>query len=184
VTHSSDKALIRRILAGDHEACVELIRQYHAPIYRLLVHLCRDAHLAEDLSQETFLAAWAKISSFNATSSLNTWLHTIAYRKFIDAHRRHERTVTTQSDPSIGRAQANTLSPYESALANDENRRLYRALDCLKLAERDVVVLHYLQGLSYEEMAAVLEQPTGTVKWRTREALENLRSALEGRPNK
>jgi RNA polymerase sigma-70 factor (ECF subfamily) len=171
--------LIQRILAGNHEACVELIRQYHAPIYRLLVHLCRDAHLAEDLSQETFLAAWAKIGSFNATSSLGTWLHTIAYRKFIDAHRRDERTVTTQSDPSIDRAQANAPSPYESALASDENRRLYRALDCLKPAERDVVVLHYLQGLSYDDMAAVLGQPTGTVKWRTHQALENLRIALE-----
>jgi RNA polymerase sigma-70 factor (ECF subfamily) len=184
VTPRSDKALIKRILAGNHEACVELIRQYHAPIYRLLVHLCRDAHLAEDLSQETFLAAWAKIGSFNATSSLNTWLHTIAYRKFIDAHRRHERTVTTQSDPSIDRAPADSPGPYESALASDQKRRLYRALDCLKPAERDVVVLHYLQGLTYEDMAAMLGQPTGTVKWRTREALEHLRNALEGKSKK
>jgi RNA polymerase sigma-70 factor, ECF subfamily len=184
VTHSSDKALIRRILAGDHEACVELIRQYHAPIYRLLVHLCRDAHLAEDLSQETFLAAWAKIGSFNAASSLSTWLHTIAYRKFIDAHRRQERTVTTQSDPSVDRVQADNPSPYESALASEQNRRLYHALDHLKPAERDVVVLHYLQGLSYEETAAVLGQPTGTVKWRTREALEHLRSTLESKSEK
>jgi hypothetical protein len=45
VTQRSDNSLIKRILAGNHEACVELIRQYHAPIYRLLVHLSRDAHL-------------------------------------------------------------------------------------------------------------------------------------------
>jgi len=176
--------LIKSILAGNHEACVELIAQYHAPIYRLLVHLSRDAHLAEDLAQETFLAAWAKIDSFNAASSLNTWLHTIAYRKFIDARRRHERTVTTQGDTSIEQVQANTPSPYDSALASEETRQLYRALDCLKPAERDVVVLHYLQGLSYEELATVFGQPTGTVKWRTRQALENLRSALESKIEK
>lgn len=184
MTQRSEKALVQRILAGDREACVELIGQFHAPIYRLLAHLCRDAHLAEDLAQETFLAAWAKIGRFNVASSLNTWLHTIAYRKFIDAHRRHERTVTTKGDASIDRAQSKTPDPYETALSSDENRRLYRALDRLKPAERDVVVLHYLQGLSYEDMAAVVEQPTGTVKWRTRQALEHLRTALESKSEK
>lgn len=184
MTQRSDKSLIKRILAGNHEACVELIRQYHAPIYRLLLHLSRDVHSAEDLAQETFLAAWAKIGSFNAASSLNTWLHAIAYRKFVDARRRHERTIATQGDTSIEQAHAKTPSPYDSALASEETRRLYRALDRLKPAERDVAVLHYLQGLSYEELAAVLAQPTGTVKWRTRQALENLRSAMESKIEK
>jgi RNA polymerase sigma-70 factor, ECF subfamily len=184
VTQRSEKALVQRILAGDHEACVELIERFHAPIYRLLAHLCRDAHLAEDLTQETFLTAWAKIAGFNSTSSLNTWLHTIAYRKFIDAHRRNERTVTTQGDVSVDRAPSKVPDPYAVALANDENRQLYRALDRLKPVERDVVVLHYLQGLSYEDMAAIVEQPTGTVKWRTRQALERLRTALESKSKK
>ena len=184
MTHRSDKALIKRILTGDREACVELVARYHAPIYRLLGHLCRDNHLAEDLTQETFLAAWAKIDTFNAASSLNTWLHTIAYRKFIDAHRRRTRTVTTQNDALIDRAQSNSPSPYERALANEASRRLYRALDRLKPAERDVVVLHYLQGLSYEEVAGVLAEPTGTVKWRTRQAIERLRTALEVKSEK
>jgi RNA polymerase sigma-70 factor, ECF subfamily len=181
VINKLDNLLVNRILAGNHEACVELIRQYHAPIYRLLVHLSRDAHLAEDLAQETFAAAWAKIGSFNRASSLNTWLHTIAYRKFIDAHRRHERTVATRADDSIHQAESNTPTPYECALASEENLRLYRALDHLKPADRDIVVLHYLQGLSYEEMGAVFDSPTGTLKWRTRQALDNLRSILEGK---
>jgi RNA polymerase sigma-70 factor, ECF subfamily len=184
VTQRPENALVKRILAGDHEACVEFVRQYHAPIYRLLLHLCRDAHQAEDLAQETFLAAWAKIGTFSAASSLHTWLHRIAYRKFIDAHRRTERRITTKTDVPIDQAQSNTLSPYESALASEESHRLYRALDRLKPADRDVVVLHYLQGLNYEQMADVLDNPTGTVKWRTRQALENLRSVLEGKIDK
>jgi RNA polymerase sigma-70 factor, ECF subfamily len=181
VTQKTDNALVKRILAGNHEACVELIRQYHAPIYRLLVHLSRDAHLAEDLAQETFLAAWAKIGSFNRASSLNTWLHTIAYRKFIDAHRRRERTVTTRGDASIDRAESNISNPYASALASEESLRLYRALDRLEPAERDIVVFHYLQGLSYEEMRSVFGSPTGTLKWRIHQALENLRRVLESK---
>jgi RNA polymerase sigma-70 factor (ECF subfamily) len=174
---------VKRILAGNREACAELIGQYHAPIYRLLVHLCRDAHLAEDLAQESFLAAWAKIGSFNAASSLNTWLHTIAYRKFVDNHRRQERAVAAHSDTPLEQVQSNTPNPYDSAMFNDQSRRLYQALDGLAPAERDAVILHYLQDLSYEEMAAVLGQPSGTIKWRTHQALENLRSILTGKRN-
>ncbi len=181
MTKRSDNALIKRILAGNHEACVELVRLYHAPIYRLLVHLCRDAHLAEDLTQETFVAAWAACSKFKGSSSLSTWLHSIAYRKFIDMHRRGTRNVATGPDGGLEHVKSGDPAPYEAAFANDQSRRLYRALENLKPAERDVVVLHYLQGLSYEEMASVLQRPSGTVKWRTREALENLRIALEGK---
>ena len=180
MTQRSDKALAKRILAGDREACVELIRQLHAPIYRMLFHLCRDAHLAEDLTQESFLTAWSKIGGFKATSSLKTWLHQIAYRKFIDDHRRQQRTVVAQV-ASADAVRSNAPNPYDTALAQDESGRLYVALDRLEAAERDVVVLHYLQGLSYEEMADVLAQPSGTVKWRTREALENLRRILDAK---
>ena len=179
MTQTSDKALLKRILAGNHEACVELVRQYHAPIYRLLVHLCRDAHLAEDLTQETFLIAWTKIATFKAASSLHTWLHTIAYRKFIDTCRRGERTVRTTTETPLDAAQSNVANPSESAMKTEQARRLHTALDRLVPTERDILVLHYLQGMSYQEMSVVLEEPTGTLKWRTRQSLESLRTALE-----
>jgi RNA polymerase sigma-70 factor, ECF subfamily len=181
VTQQTEHALVKRILAGNREACVEFVALHHAPIYRLLVHLARDSHFAEDLTQETFLAAWAKIGSFNRASSLNTWLHKIAYRKFLDSHRRQQRSVVTQSDATLAEARSSVVDPYASALAADENRHLYLALDRLPPPEREVVVLHYLQNLSYAEMAEVLEQPSGTIKWRTAQALEHLRELLEAK---
>ena len=182
MTQTSDNALLRRILAGSHEACAEFVREHHAPVYRLLVHLCRDVHLAEDLTQETFLVAWTKIRSFKAASSLNTWLHTIAYRKFIDSCRQGERPKSVQS--AVDDRQSRLPSPYEAALANDESRQLYSALDRLTELDRDILVLHYLQGLSYQEMAAVLGEPNGTVKWRTSQAMERLRQELTKRSAK
>jgi RNA polymerase sigma-70 factor (ECF subfamily) len=182
VTQTSDNALLRRILAGSHEACAEFVREHHAPVYRLLVHLCRDVHLAEDLTQETFLVAWTKIRSFKAASSLNTWLHTIAYRKFIDACRLGERSKTVQT--AVDDRRSPEPNPYEAALVNDETRQLYRALDGLPDSDRDILVLHYLQGLSYQQMAVVLEEPSGTVKWRTSAAIEHLRQALTKRSAK
>ena len=77
--------------------------------------------------------------------------------------------------PGTGPAPA---GPLEAVAADDEARRLYRALGDLQGPERTLLVLHYLQGLSYREMAAVLDEPTGTVKWRTAEALNRLRALL------
>ena len=68
--------------------------------------------------------------------------------------------------------------PYHLMLADDESRNLYRALDELQPANRTLLVLHYLQGLSYREMALVLDEPTGTIKWRTAEALKCLRTLV------
>jgi RNA polymerase sigma factor (sigma-70 family) len=68
--------------------------------------------------------------------------------------------------------------PLDAVLADDESRLLYRALHKLNASDRALLALHYLQGLSYREMAAVLDEPTGTVKWRTCEALNRLRPLL------
>jgi RNA polymerase sigma-70 factor, ECF subfamily len=181
LTHWSDKDLAKNILAGEHDACVELVRSYHAPIYRLLAYLCRDTHTAEDLVQETFAAAWAKIGTYNGSSSLCSWLHRIAYRKFIDAYRRKNRNMARGANWGIGGAESQYPNPQEEASDRDESEQLRRAVDGLKPAERSIVVLHYFQGLSYQEVAEVTGEPAGTVRWRARCALENLRQELKGK---
>jgi RNA polymerase sigma-70 factor (ECF subfamily) len=177
--HWSDKTLAKKILAGDREACVELIRSYHAPIYRLLAHLCRDVHCAEDLTQETFATAWVKLGTFTGSSSLGTWLHQIAYRKFIDAYRRKTRAVVGGPDKEIHQVESKKTDPRDAALASEESEQLRQAVDGLKPAERSVIVLRYFQGLSYQEVAEVTGEPAGTVRWRSRCALEHLRRWLK-----
>jgi RNA polymerase sigma-70 factor, ECF subfamily len=181
VNRWSEKLLVRRILAGDYEAYQQLIQLHHQAIYRLLVHLCRDTHLAEDLTQETFAAAWAGIGAFGGSASLATWLHRIAYRKFVDTHRRKQPVAAIEPDQIAERAHSDAPDPLDEVLASEQSRRLYQALARLEPAERDVVVLHYLQALSYREMAEVLDEPSGTIKWRTSRALTKLKTLLEGR---
>jgi RNA polymerase sigma-70 factor, ECF subfamily len=177
----SEESLASRIVAGNREACVQFVRLHHAPIYRLLVRLCGDRHLAEDLTQETFAAGWAGIGAFNGTCSLGTWLHRIAYRKFVDAYRRGSRgNIRSNADEAIRQIHSTARNPLDEVLAGEQSRELQRAIDRLKPAERDVIVLHYLQGLSFREMAHVLDEPAGTVKWRTSQALEDLRTLLGG----
>src|SRR2546429_9654161 len=78
-----DRRLIEGLRARDSKACAQLVRDHYAAIYRLLAHLTRDVHAAEDLCQETFAAGWRKIGSFAGESSIATWLHRIAYRRFL-----------------------------------------------------------------------------------------------------
>ena len=173
LTNSDDRPLLSCLRAGDSEACAELVRGHYEIVYRFLVHLTRDVHGAEDLTQETFATAWERIATFQGRSTLATWLHRIAYTKFIDVQRAQRR------DSTLGeRAKSQPTDPLATAMAVDEARSLYGALDGLDLADRTLIVLHYLQGMSYREMALVLNEPNGTVKWRTREALNNLRFLL------
>src|SRR5436309_8441585 len=88
-----DQRLLHNLRAGRPEACAELVRGHYQTVYRFLAHLTRDVHQAEDLTQETFAAAWEKIATFRGRSTLATWLHRIAYTKFIDARRTQRRAA-------------------------------------------------------------------------------------------
>lgn len=173
-----DRRLARRIARGDEDACVELVRAHHRSIFAFLLHLCRHRQSAEDVTQETFAAAWAGIGGFNGTSSLATWLHRIAYRKFVDLRRR-DRLPAAPPPPAPGGREPRHEDPLDRLVADEESRRLRLAVAELDDAARETIVLHYFQGLSYREMADVLDQPTGTVKWWTSRALAQLKALLE-----
>lgn len=176
MTEPDDPRLLRDLRAGRPEACAELIRAHYRAVYRWLMHLTRDIHRAEDLTQETFAVAWEKIAAFDGRASLATWLHRIAYTRFIDAQRALRRAAALPEH--LGSPRGAPADPADAATASDEARHLVRALQRLDAPERTVLVLHYLQGLSYREMAVVLDEPVGTVKWRTAEALGRLRPLL------
>jgi RNA polymerase sigma-70 factor (ECF subfamily) len=176
VTESDDHRLLSNLRAGRPEACVELVRVHYQRIYRFLVHLTGDVHQAEDLTQETFAAAWEKLAAFQGRAALGTWLHRIAYRKFIDVQRA-ERCAAGMLE-RLTSPKVSPADPLDAVTADDDAQHLYQALDRLPAPERIVLVLHYLQGFSYREMAAVLDEPSGTVKWRTAQALHHLRALL------
>jgi len=176
MTEPDDQRLLSNLRAGRSEACAELVRAHYQTVYRFLVHLTRDVHQAEDLTQETFATAWERIGKFEGRATLSTWLHRIAYTKWIDAQRAarrgagmRERLTSPRLSPS---------DPFDTVMADDEAQRVYRAMRGLDASARTLLVLHYLQGLSYREMSSVLDEPTGTLKWRTCEALNRLRALL------
>ena len=175
-----ERRLIDRAVAGDANACAALVRAHYASVYRLLVHLTRgDAHLAEDLCQDTFAVVWAKLATFTGGSALATWVHRIAYRRFLDS-RRAARKGRARPDENDGTARDRDAvdGPLAASVAGEEAAALHAAIDRLQPADRQAIAMHYLSGLSYREIAAITDEPLGTVKWRTSAALGRLRVLL------
>lgn len=173
---------LKQLRRGRRRAYEAVVLKHYRDIFRFMAYLTRDKSLAEELTQETFASAWAGIDSFKVRASLGTWLHRIAYRKFIDSKRSLRRDADLMA--GLKKQNNNTLESSNplNRLTDDENSRLlYQAMRMLKSSEYMVIVLHYIQGLSFRQVAKILDQPVGTVKWQTSRALKNLRSRLTGR---
>lgn len=180
--HRSKRQNLKDIRKGRREAWEAVISQNYKSIYRFMAYLTADVSLAEDLTQETFVSAWTNIDRFKGRASIGTWLHRIAYNKFIDARRNLKRRVASIS--GLGKPQPDvpeTSNPLYRLMADEHSRLLYEAIRRLASPEYIVIVLHYIQGLSFRQMAKVLDVPVGTVKWQTSHALKRLKGFLTGR---
>ena len=178
----SERQNLKDIREGRREAWEAVISQNYKSIYGFMAYLTGDKTVAEDLTQETFVSAWTNIDRFKGRASIGTWLHKIAYNKFVDSRRNLERHVASISGlGSKQHAIPETSSPLYRLMADEHSRLLYNALRRLESSQYIVIVLHYVQGLSFREMAKVLDEPIGTVKWQTSHALKRLRGFLTGR---
>jgi RNA polymerase sigma factor (sigma-70 family) len=168
----SDADLIARVLAReDHNAFGELVRRYQSPVRAFLARMARgDAHLADDLAQETFLKAWKKLYTFRGSARFSTWLFGIAFNEFRDFARRRKELALEDADNL----------PEESAAAGDGMLRLdlTEALKCLSSNERAAVLLCCQNGLSHEEVSQILDCPLGTVKTNILRGKDKLRRFL------
>lgn len=173
---------LKKLRQGRREAYEAVVLQHYRPIYRFMAYLTRDTGLAEELTQETFASAWANIDCFRRQASFGTWLHQIAYRKFIDTTRRLQRNaalIDRLKEEKDGAQE--TSNPLHKLTADEHSRILYEAMRRLNSSEYIVIVLHYIQGLSFRQVAKVLDRPVGTVKWQTSKALKKLKASLTGR---
>ena len=178
----AERQLLLEMRGGRREACEDLVRRHYEAIYRFLAYLTGDGSAADDLTQETFAAAWLGIGGFEGRSTVSTWLHRIAYGKFVDGQRKNERLGRLKSEwARDGQGLREAAGPMARLLEDERSEELYRALRGLEQKDHTLIVLHYLQEKSYREMAEILEEPAGTIKWRMSRALKDLKSKLNGR---
>ena len=182
MTRRAERKNIKKLRQGHRDAAEALICQHYRSIYRLLAYLTRDAGFAEDLTQETFAAAWAGIGSYKARASFKTWLHRIAYHKFIDARRQARRNAALMEKLKNEKTNAHEPQDPLHRLTTDEHWNiLHETMAKLPSSDYTIIVLHYVQGLSLRQVADVIDQPVGTVKWKVSKALKKLKDYLTDR---
>jgi RNA polymerase sigma-70 factor (ECF subfamily) len=171
-----ERGILRKLRRRQHEAYEAVVDAYYGSVHRLTLFLTGDAELAEDLTQEVFASAWDAIDRFQGRASVRTWLHRIAYHCVVDARRRRdrERALTRK----IADQATEATDPVSKIVADERLAQVYAVLSSLSDDERALLVLHYIEGLSYREVATILDRPNGTVKWLTSRALEKLRKRL------
>lgn len=172
--HAEDEsALIARSLDGDHDAYGKLVDRYKRAIYHHCFAMVRNENVAEDIAQDTFIAAYYKLHLYKPEHRFSTWLFKIATNKSLDWLRRAAREVA--ADDELIAAVA-SHHPQPPQVAHD--RELHDAVERLKPKYRAVVSLYYWQGMSYQQIAAVLSCPVGSVRGWMNRAKDQLRKEL------
>ena len=177
----TEQELVRAAAGGDTEAFERLVRTYENKIYHLALRMCGSSEEASDIAQEAFLAAWRGLPSFRGEANFATWLYRLTSNAAIDYLRRQkkERGDMSLDDEDLGLDAVDTGPGPQDAAERTEVRSVVAAgLQELSEGHRQVLVLREIQGLSYEEIADVLEVDLGTVKSRISRARTALRKIL------
>ncbi len=174
-----EQELVARLAAGDREdALSDLYALYGRPLYGLGIHLLRDAGLAEDLVQETFIRLWRSARSYDPQrGSVRTFVFTLARRAAVDLWRRRGAPVPALLDEPE-QADAAGTEAYEHLVLR---LSVGEALEVLSPAQRQVLELQYQTDLTQAQVAERLGIPLGTVKTRTMHAMHRLADVLEER---
>lgn len=174
VAELSDDGLIAYALAGRGDCFEHLVERYERAVYHLAFRTLRDVEEAKDACQEAWIKAYRALGSFRPGAKFATWIFTICYRVCCDRLAKRKRFSGDEpadaADPAPGPEHL-----YEAA---EEATRLRAAIDALPEKYRVVVTLFHLQGKQYEEIAAVLGLPLGTVKTHLFRAKDLLRQVL------
>jgi RNA polymerase sigma-70 factor (ECF subfamily) len=182
-----ESRLVTELQAGSETAFDWLVTHYHGPVYNLILSMLGDVADAADGTQEVFLKAFRGIRSFRQGSSLKTWLYRIAIREALNHKRwfkRHlQKNVSIDAEPEDGHAAIEIedlgATPFEQFAAHEIQAAVQSALQEIPEVFRSAVILRDLEGLSYEEIAEVLECSAGTVKSRILRGRRALKDLLE-----
>lgn len=171
-------AVVSRIAAGEREALAELYVRHRGPLLGYLRSLLGDSGLAEEVLQDTLFAAWTGAADFGQRASVRVWLLGIARRRARDSRRRQHLPLADSA--ALAAVPAPDPEPESLAIIGAERDALHAALWRLTPMHREVLVLNFVQELSYRDIAAVLDVPIGTVMSRLHHAKRALRHELIG----
>ncbi len=182
---ADDDLLISRAQKGDREALNELISLYEAKAYQYAFRLTRDPDRAAELASDAFYRICTSLKSFKGQSAFSTWLYRIVTNCFLDRRKRDKSDRQTSLDAPGPNGAAPQFedpgdTPADHAERSAREAALQEALSRLPEYQQSMMVMYHVEMLSYEEIAAVLDLPLGTVKSRLNRARVALRDHLAG----
>ena len=191
-----DQQLVERAQRGDKQAFGLLVSKYQRKLARLLSRLIRDSAEVEDVAQEAFIKAYRALPSFRGESAFYTWLYRIGIntaKNYLVSQGRRAPTATEfdseEAETFEDGDQLRDINTPERMLQSKQiGETVNSAMEALPEELRTAIVLREIEGLSYEEIASIMECPIGTVRsriFRAREAIaDKLRPLLDTAPDK
>lgn len=179
----TDQELVARALAGSQDAYRLIVNRHGRSVYNLVARIVRNDGVAEELAQDAFVRAFGALRSYDPAFKLSNWLFRIAHNVAIDHLRRVKPGLVSIDDTAGGEGLADALtdertqSPLDRAVQRDLREDIEAALAFLRPGFRALIVMRYLEDMSYDEIAAATGLPLGTVKshlHRARAALARL----------
>ena len=185
---SQDEAeLVTELQGGSGAAFDWLVAHYSGPVYGLVVGIVSEPCDAADITQDVFLKAFKGIRGFRRGSTLKTWLYRIAirealnHRRWLWRHHRDQSSIDAESENGHAPVEIEDAhgTPFDQAASHEVQQAVRQALSGVPAVFRSAVILRDLEGMSYEEVAEVLEVSVGTVKSRILRGRRLLREILE-----
>lgn len=177
-----EKVYVQQAAAGAADAFEYLLRQYQSQIFNLCLRLTGNREDAADMTQEAFLRAWNGLPNFHFEAAFSTWLYRLASNVCLDHLRALKRRPKVSLTVEDEEGETHELSitddaptPEEAVIRVEESARLQQALQALDPEQRQILTLRAINGLSYTDIAAILEVKEGTVKSRLARARDALR---------
>jgi len=186
----SDETLVKRVQEGDREAFRQLVERYQRRLFSVAYGMLRNREDSMDVVQESFVKVYRHIDSFLGTSSFYTWAYRICVNLCIDQLRKRARRQQVDYDDAMQRSEEvdgddnimpSTLgvNPAKVYQRKELLEQLSAAMEALSEKHRSIIILREVQGLSYTEIAEILEISKGTVMSRLHHARQNLQKSLE-----
>ena len=167
MSNARDRALAIRASRGDVGSFRHLVREHSGLVYRVALRIL-GAQDAQDASQEAWIRAWKNIEKFRGDSAFSTWLYRITVNTCLSVRRkearRKEREFSGDELPFLPEPGGGDADPEAAALGAQQREALLAALTQVRAEHRAALVLRHMEGLSYAEIARILEVPDGTAK--------------------
>ncbi len=179
VVANSEQLPVQAARAGEPAAWDTLFRRYQLPLYTYVFELVHDEQAALDVVQETFINAARHVSQLRDDSRFGSWLFGIAHQKCVQRWRRNQLDQVSLEEVAATLPDSANESPDDWLIRVEQEERFMKCLDQLSPPHRAVLLLHFLEDFSLEEIATITGAGLGTVKSRIHYAKQALRKLLE-----